>query len=55
MKKTHTAEPVPFALLSSKDAVRNLRKDVAFNEPSAQAGGLFVEQGCSLMDLLIKG
>jgi 2,3-bisphosphoglycerate-independent phosphoglycerate mutase len=54
VRKTHTAEPVPFAILSSKDVANNPRKDTAFNEPSAQASGFFVEQGSSLMDLLIK-
>jgi 2,3-bisphosphoglycerate-independent phosphoglycerate mutase len=55
VRKTHTAEPVPFAFLSSKDVANNPRKDAAFNEPAAQASGIFVEQGSSLMDLLIKG
>jgi 2,3-bisphosphoglycerate-independent phosphoglycerate mutase len=55
VRKTHTAEPVPFAILSSKDASKSPRKDAAFNEPSAQESGLFVEQGYGLMDLLIKG
>jgi len=55
VKKTHTEEPVPFAFVSSKDVANNPRKDAAFNELSAQESGLFVEQGCSLMDLLIKG
>ncbi len=54
-RKTHTAEPVPFALISSKDITRNPREGAAFNELSAQESGLFVEQGCSLMDILIKG
>jgi 2,3-bisphosphoglycerate-independent phosphoglycerate mutase len=55
VRKTHTAEPVPFAFLSSRDITKNPRKDAAFNEPSAQESGLFVEQGSSLMDLFIKG
>jgi 2,3-bisphosphoglycerate-independent phosphoglycerate mutase len=55
VRKTHTAEPVPFVFLSSQDSTKSPRKDAAFNEVSAQASGLLVEQGCSLMDLLIKG
>jgi 2,3-bisphosphoglycerate-independent phosphoglycerate mutase len=55
VRKSHTAEPVPFAFLSSKDANKSPRNDAAFNEPAAQESGLFVEQGCSLMDLFIKG
>jgi 2,3-bisphosphoglycerate-independent phosphoglycerate mutase len=55
VRKTHTAEPVPFAFLSSKDTARNPRKDAAFNELAAQESGLLVAQGCSLMDLFIKG
>jgi 2,3-bisphosphoglycerate-independent phosphoglycerate mutase len=55
VRKTHTAEPVPFAFLSSKDANKSPRNDAAFNELAAQESGLFVEQGCSLMDLFIKG
>ena len=55
VRKTHTAEPVPFAFLSSKDAAKAPRKEASFNELSAQESGFFVEQGCNLMDLLIKG
>jgi len=55
VRKTHTAEPVPFAFLNSKDVIKNPRKDAAFNELAAQESGLFLEQGCNLMDLLIKG
>jgi 2,3-bisphosphoglycerate-independent phosphoglycerate mutase len=55
VRKTHTAEPVPFAFLSSKDANKFPRNDAAFSELAAQESGLFVEQGCSLMDLFIKG
>ena len=55
VRKTHTAEPVPFAFLSSNDLLKSPRKDAAFNEVSAQDSGLFVEQGSSLMDLFIKG
>jgi 2,3-bisphosphoglycerate-independent phosphoglycerate mutase len=54
-RKTHTAEPVPFAFLSSKDVSRNPREGAAFNELSAQESGLFVNEGCRLMDLFIKG
>ena len=55
VRKTHTAEPVPFAFLNSKDVTKNPRKDAAFNELAAQESGLFLDQGCNLMDLLIKG
>jgi len=55
VRKTHTAEPVPFAFLSSKDAAKAPRKEASFNELSAQESGFFVEQGCNLMDLFIKG
>ncbi len=55
VRKTHTAEPVPFAFLSSKDAGKSPLKDATFNEVSAQASGLFVEEGYSLMDFFMKG
>ncbi len=55
VRKTHTAEPVPFAFLSSKDAGKSTLKDATFNEVSAQASGLFVEEGYSLMDFFMKG
>jgi 2,3-bisphosphoglycerate-independent phosphoglycerate mutase len=55
VRKTHTAEPVPFAFLSSTDVAKNPHREAAFNEVSAQESGLFVEQGSGLMDLFIKG
>ena len=38
VRKTHTAEPVPFAFLSSKDAAKAPRKEASFNELSAPDG-----------------
>mgnify|MGYP005835425545 CR=1 FL=1 len=45
--KTHTEEPVPFALLSSRG---NPRGGMRFNEEDARRSGIFVEDGSNLLD-----
>lgn len=54
VKKTHTSEPVPFALCSSRDLLENSRKGVGFSEESAQRSGLFLENGFDLIDFFIQ-
>ena len=54
VKKTHTSEPVPFALCSSRDLLENSQKGVGFNEESAQRSGLFLENGFDLIDFFIQ-
>ena len=50
-KLTHTATPVPFAMLRS-DADRNA--DCRFNESEAAHTGLFIDPACQLMEKLIE-
>ena len=49
---THVADPVPFALFSSKHPMDNGK--VVFNEHNARASGLFVPRACDLMEKLLK-
>lgn len=49
--RTHTGAPVPFVLYDSTDEKATGRK---YNEQQARATGLFVEQGHTLMDRLLK-
>jgi 2,3-bisphosphoglycerate-independent phosphoglycerate mutase len=54
VKKTHTSEPVPFAICSSASSMEGSRQHVEFSEESAEKSGLFVENGFELMDYFIK-
>jgi len=49
VKRTHTAEPTPFAW-ASKGELTHSGAGPVFSEDSARAGGLLVEQGYTLMD-----
>jgi 2,3-bisphosphoglycerate-independent phosphoglycerate mutase len=53
--KTHSSEPVPFVIFSSKDGRKARRRDRAFDEISAQRAGLLVERGHELLERFIKG
>jgi 2,3-bisphosphoglycerate-independent phosphoglycerate mutase len=55
VKKTHTAEPVPFAYFCSNYAREGSQTLIEFNEVTAEKSGLFVDPGSHLMDLFIKG
>jgi len=49
---THTSEPVPFIIYSGETEMHD---DVAgYDENSARATGLFLEEGFRLMDLLTE-
>ena len=52
--RTHTADPVPFAMCSSED-IKLSSSSVRFDESSASASRIFVENGYELMDFFIKG
>jgi len=54
VKKTHTSEPVPFAICSSACSMEGSKQHVEFSEESADKSGLFVENGFELMDFFIK-
>lgn len=49
--RTHTIDPVPFMIYSSKD--QNVGVDI-FSEDSAAGTGLYIQHGYTLMDLLIE-
>jgi 2,3-bisphosphoglycerate-independent phosphoglycerate mutase len=50
--KTHTSEPVPFVIYSGESVKTSEAK--GFNEESALASGLFVEEGFRLMDMMME-
>lgn len=54
VKKTHTSEPVPFAILSSRSQVDASSSQRGFNEVSAEASGTLIKSGPELMDLFVK-
>lgn len=49
--RTHTREPIPFLLYDSSAPVQGVE---TFTEDTAASTGLFIEQGYTLLDLLIK-
>lgn len=51
--RTHTSDPVPFALYRSN--VPQKSGVTAYNETTAKATGVYVEQGYQLMEMLISG
>jgi 2,3-bisphosphoglycerate-independent phosphoglycerate mutase len=52
--KTHAADPVPFALLSSGKNTATGHTASGFNERAAEQSGLFIKSGWELMDRLIS-
>ena len=52
-KKTHTAEPSPFAVLSSRPE-DNVKGASAYSEEAAIAGRIVVSPGCRLMEGFIR-
>ena len=54
VKKTHTSEPVPFAICSSASLLEDSQRRIGFSEESAEKSGLFVENGFELMDFFIR-
>lgn len=53
--KTHSDDPVPFAILSSEDFKRGQQKAVRYNEPSARSTGLVVSEAWRIMERFIRG
>jgi len=51
--RTHTSDPVPFALYSS-DAISS-RPAAAYDESSCAATGYFIEQGYSFFERIVRG
>ncbi len=48
---THTREPVPFVIYKSDDEKEN---DFTYTEKNAAKSGLYVEKGCTLINLLLS-
>jgi 2,3-bisphosphoglycerate-independent phosphoglycerate mutase len=53
--KTHSPDPVPFAILSSEDVKKGQNKPVTYNESCAQATGLVVPEAWTIMERFIRG
>ncbi|MGE0825808.1 MAG: cofactor-independent phosphoglycerate mutase [Candidatus Binatia bacterium] len=53
--KTHSADPVPFAILSSDDVKRGKIQSVSYNELSAKSTGLVVPEAWRILDHFIRG
>lgn len=55
MKKTHTSDPVPFALFDSAGKFTAANKVACYSEREAAASGIVFNPGFELMSHLIKG
>jgi len=53
--KTHSDDPVPFAILSSEDLTRGNQKPVQYNEPCAKSTGIVVPHAWRIMERFIRG
>jgi 2,3-bisphosphoglycerate-independent phosphoglycerate mutase len=53
--KTHSPDPVPFAILSSEDVKQGKHKPVSYDENSAKATGLVVREAWTIMKQFIRG
>jgi 2,3-bisphosphoglycerate-independent phosphoglycerate mutase len=54
IKRTHTSEPVPFAIFRSEDEQEKPRKGVGFDESSASQSQIFIPKGYELMDYFLR-
>jgi len=53
--KTHSPDPVPFAILSSADVQQGVQKPVSYNESSARRTGVVVPEAWTIMERFIRG
>lgn len=53
--KTHSPDPVPFAILSSEDVKKEQNQLVTYNERCAKATGLVVSEAWTIMERFIRG
>lgn len=53
--KTHSSDPVPFAILSSEDVKKGQNRTVTYNESRAKATGLVVPEAWTIMGRFIRG
>jgi 2,3-bisphosphoglycerate-independent phosphoglycerate mutase len=49
--RTHTSDPVPYVLY---DSTKVEEENTVFSEKTAEATGIYWDEGYRLMDLLIK-
>jgi len=52
--KTHSSDPVPYIIYSSKDRENSGNNTIGYNESDAAASGVFIEKGWELMDRFIN-
>ena len=53
--KTHSTDPVPFAILSSEDVKRGVKKPVSYNETSAKGTGVVVSEAWRILERFVRG
>src|SRR5215471_11784845 len=53
--KTHSPDPVPFAILSSDDVPKGNNKTIQYNESCAKMTGLVVPEAWTIMERFIRG
>lgn len=53
--KTHSPDPVPFAILSSEDVKKGQHKPATYNESCAKSTGLVVPEAWMIMERFIRG
>lgn len=53
--KTHSDDPVPFAILSSDDVKRGVTKPVCYNETSAKGTGVVVPRAWEILERFVRG
>jgi 2,3-bisphosphoglycerate-independent phosphoglycerate mutase len=53
--KTHSSDPVPFAILSSANVTQHHTKPIRYNEGCAKATGLVIPEAWTIMQRFIRG
>lgn len=53
--KTHSSDPVPFAILSSDDVPKGDSKTISYNESCAKMTGFVVPEAWTIMERFIRG
>ncbi len=53
--KTHSDDPVPFAILSSGDLRQGVKKPVSYNESSAKGTGIVVSEAWQILGRFMRG
>lgn len=54
-KKTHTSEPVPYAIYEKSKASKIKKSGKGYNEAAAQSTGIYYEDGTQLIERFMKG